>query len=127
MKFEWERLTDNDFRAKIIGGWLVQSYYREGSCETSVACSMTTVFVSDPGHVWDINKDNNEHLKNITIYELPLLVRTMNCLRAENINTVYDLINKTTYDLMIIPNFGRKSLNDVNEALKKLGLPSMGK
>ena len=54
--------------------------------------------------------------------ELELSVRTMNALKMNNINTVYDIIKNGQHTLLRLPNFGRKSLNDVRYALENMGL-----
>ena len=54
--------------------------------------------------------------------ELELSVRSMNCLKNDGINYLEDLIQKTPGELLRAPNFGRKSLNEIIEALKMLGL-----
>jgi DNA-directed RNA polymerase subunit alpha len=46
----------------------------------------------------------------------------MNCLNNEGIKTVRELITKTDEELLKSVNFGRKSLNEIKEALKELGL-----
>lgn len=57
-----------------------------------------------------------------TIANLKLLVRTQNCLRAANIQTVDQLIKFTGPELQKIPNFGIHSRNDVSDALARFGL-----
>ena len=64
---------------------------------------------------------NSPHLKK-SIDELQLSVRSMNCLKNDGINYLEDLIQKTPGELLRAPNFGRKSLNEIIEALKMLGL-----
>jgi len=54
--------------------------------------------------------------------ELELSVRSMNCLKNDNIIYVEELVQKTESELLRTPNFGRKSLNELREALKMLGL-----
>ena len=54
--------------------------------------------------------------------ELELSVRTMNALKMNNINTVSDIIKNGQTTLLRFPNFGRKSLNDVQYALDSMGL-----
>ena len=49
----------------------------------------------------------------LTIEELDLSVRSFNCLKRANINTVEDLISKTEEDMMKVRNLGRKSLEEV--------------
>mgnify|MGYP006296711583 FL=1 len=48
---------------------------------------------------------------------LELTVRTYNCLKAENIFTIGDLVRRTELELLRMPNFGRKSLTEVKEIL----------
>lgn len=59
---------------------------------------------------------------DVTIDELELSVRSYNCLKRAGINTVQDLINKTEEDMMKVRNLGRKSLDEVIEKLKSMGL-----
>ena len=59
---------------------------------------------------------------SMTIDELDLSVRSFNCLKRANINTVADLINKTGEDMMKVRNMGRKSLEEVQNKLAALGL-----
>lgn len=49
-------------------------------------------------------------------------VRTTNCLKCEEINTVEQLIQKEEYELLKVPNFGRKSLNEIKILLKAQNL-----
>jgi DNA-directed RNA polymerase subunit alpha len=60
------------------------------------------------------------------IEELELGVRSYNCLKREGIETVGDLINKSEQELMCIPNFGRKSIEEVRERLEKNNLNLKG-
>lgn len=54
--------------------------------------------------------------------DLELTVRSANCLKAENINLIGDLIQKTETELLKTPNLGRKSLNEIKEVLASRGL-----
>ena len=58
----------------------------------------------------------------ILIEELEIGVRSYNCLKREGIQTVADLIKRSEAELMNIPNFGKKSIDEVKENLAKLGL-----
>jgi DNA-directed RNA polymerase subunit alpha len=54
--------------------------------------------------------------------ELELSVRSANCLKNDNIVYIGDLVQKTEGEMLRTPNFGRKSLNEIKEVLKNMGL-----
>ena len=58
----------------------------------------------------------------MSLAELQLSVRAMNCLESENIHTVRDLVVKTPDQLLEVRNFGETTLNEVREKLTSLGL-----
>ena len=59
---------------------------------------------------------------NMTIEELDLSVRSFNCLKRANINTVADLVNKTEEEMIKVRNLGRKSLEEVKQKLAMMDL-----
>lgn len=59
---------------------------------------------------------------NMTIEELDLSVRSFNCLKRANINTVADLVNKTEDEMIKVRNLGRKSLEEVKQKLQMMSL-----
>jgi DNA-directed RNA polymerase subunit alpha len=61
-------------------------------------------------------------MDDILIEELELGVRSYNCLKRAGIQTVGDLISKTENELNAIPNFGKKSIDEVIETLESRGL-----
>lgn len=63
---------------------------------------------------------------DMLIDELDLGVRSLNCLKREGIMTVGDLLAKSEQELLCIPNFGRKSLEEVRERLEKNNLKLRG-
>ena len=71
-----------------------------------------------------VEKDDDEKEKvlEMSIDELDLSVRSYNCLKRAGINTVEELTNKTSEDMMKVRNLGRKSLEEVLAKLKELGL-----
>lgn len=125
MKFEWEcifefihdekpiiKVTN---RAKVFGGWIVHDYFwAKDNFDTSM------IFIPDPKHEWSLI-DEEEH-NNKSVDELVLTVRAINCLKSARIETIGQLINMSSRDLMKIPNFGHTSLRDLKEAVAKLGL-----
>lgn len=63
----------------------------------------------------------DEHL-NRSVDELELSVRSYNCLKNANIQTIGELVQKTEAEMLRTKNFGRKSLNEIKEILSSMGL-----
>ncbi len=63
----------------------------------------------------------NEHL-NRSVEELDLSVRSYNCLKNAQIQTIADLVTRSEADMLKTKNFGRKSLNEIKEILGQMGL-----
>ena len=66
--------------------------------------------------------DPQSTVLDMTIEELDLSVRSFNCLKRANINTVADLISKTEDEMMKVRNLGRKSLEEIIGKLEAMGL-----
>jgi len=62
------------------------------------------------------------NLLKTRVDELELSVRSSNCLRAANIQTIQDLVTKTEAEMLKYRNFGRKSLNEINAVLESMDL-----
>ena len=75
----------------------------------------------EPVIVEKAGDDQSKQLQ-MTIEELDLSVRSFNCLKRANINTVEDLISKTEDEMMKVRNLGRKSLEEVINKLAMMGL-----
>ena len=65
---------------------------------------------------------HRDKVLEMTIEELDLSVRSFNCLKRANINSVEDLISRTGEDMMKVRNMGRKSLEEVQNKLAMMGL-----
>ena len=78
--------------------------------------------VSAGSTVVDKVVDRPDTKLSMTIDELDLSVRSFNCLKRANINTVADLICKTGEDMMKVRNMGKKSLDEVQKKLEMMGL-----
>ncbi|MGZ4199853.1 MAG: DNA-directed RNA polymerase subunit alpha [Thermoleophilia bacterium] len=65
-------------------------------------------------------------MDEVLIEDLELGVRSYNCLKREGIQTVGDLISKTEAELLNIPNFGKKSIDEVKEKLAERSLSLRG-
>ena len=69
--------------------------------------------------------DEREHLRkllNMSVTEIELSVRAANCLNNANIGSVGELVSKTEADMLKYRNFGKKSLTEIKDKLKELGL-----
>jgi DNA-directed RNA polymerase subunit alpha len=71
-----------------------------------------------------VEKEENEkeRIREMSIEELELSVRSSNCLRRANIDTVEKLTQKTEEDMIKVRNLGRKSLNEIKHKLSEIGL-----
>lgn len=71
--------------------------------------------------VVEVATKSNPYLTKV-VGELELPVRAENILRAENIQYIGDLVQRTRLELMKMPNMGRKTINEIEEALHGFGL-----
>ena len=82
--------------------------------------------LSEVAQVAEVMIDNEDDITQavleMSIDELELSVRSYNCLKRAGINTVEELTNRTSEDMMKVRNLGRKSLEEVLGKLKELGL-----
>lgn len=82
--------------------------------------------INNIANIGDIMVEKEETLKEkvleTPIENLNLSVRAYNCLKRAEINTIYDLTEKTEGDMMKVKNLGKKSLKDVISNLEELGL-----
>ena len=67
-------------------------------------------------------KKNPTYVMNLTIDELDLSVRSYNCLKRAGIKTVDDIVKTNVFGLMKIRNMGRRSLKEIVETLKTIGV-----
>jgi len=66
--------------------------------------------------------DNVADLLSQPIDHLDLSVRSMNCLKSDNVFYVGDLVQRTEQEMLRTPNFGRKSLTEIKVVLEGMGL-----
>ena len=78
--------------------------------------------LGDKSTVVEKAADSKDKMLELTIEELDLSVRSFNCLKRANINTVEDLISKTEDEMMKVRNLGRKPLEEVINKLAMMGL-----
>ena len=74
--------------------------------------------------VKEVKSSEPEFNRNLLkrVEELELSVRSMNCLKNDNIIYIGDLVQKTEPEMLRTPNFGRKSLNEIKEVLNTMSL-----
>jgi DNA-directed RNA polymerase subunit alpha len=78
------------------------------------------IIVEDDSPEEILGEFNENLLKSVD--ELELSVRSNNCLKNANINTIADLVQRTESEMLRTKNFGRKSLNEIKEMVSKMGL-----
>ena len=98
------------------------------SLGAKILCDHFTLFtdlsetVGSKSTVVEKTENQRDKVLELTIEELDLSVRSFNCLKRANINTVEDLISKTEDEMMKVRNLGRKSLEEVINKLAMMGL-----
>ena len=98
------------------------------SLGAKILCDHFTIFtdlsenISTRATVVEKVETQRDKVLEMTIEELDLSVRSFNCLKRANINTVEDLINKTQDEMIKVRNLGRKSLEEVEHKLAMMGL-----
>ena len=91
----------------------------------SILKDQLSVFVDLQGQDEDKAKPSEHHFDPLLLRpvdELELTVRSANCLKAENIHYIGDLVQKTEVELLRTPNLGKKSLTEIKEVLESHGL-----
>ena len=76
----------------------------------------------EEGTFTEAEENDASKVLEMTIEDLDLSVRSYNCLKRANINTVEDLVSKSEEDMMKVRNLGRKSLEEVKKKLQELDL-----
>jgi DNA-directed RNA polymerase subunit alpha len=82
--------------------------------------------VDNRQRILDLWKASEERLE-YGIEKLGLTVRAENCLKAEDIYTLEQLQKRTEHELLKTPNLGRKSLGEIIEKMRELGLQLKGR
>ncbi len=118
-----------DFDKLIIEVWTdgTISAKEAVSYAAKVLCEHLQLFVelsdeaSQPELMVEKDDKSKDKILERTIEDLELSVRSFNCLKRANINTVEDLISKSPEEMMKVRNLGKKSFDEVNAKLKELG------
>ena len=105
----WTNGTINAMEAVSLGAKILNEHLNLfGDLSGEAYDTEVMVVKSDSG---------KEKVLEMTIEELDLSVRSFNCLKRAQINTVEDLINRTEEDMMKVRNLGRKSLDEVGKGV----------
>ena len=83
---------------------------------------MTEEEEEEAGTFLEPQENDSAKVLDLTIEDLDLSVRSYNCLKRANINTVADLTEKTEEEMIKVRNLGRKSLEEVKQKLQELNL-----
>jgi DNA-directed RNA polymerase subunit alpha len=75
-----------------------------------------------PEDIGEHGMDKMSEILNRSVEELELSVRSYNCLKNANIQTIGELVQKSEAEMLRTKNFGRKSLNEIKEILANMGL-----
>ena len=78
--------------------------------------------VANKSTIVDKPESVKDKVLEMSIEEMDLSVRSFNCLKRANINTVRDLISRTPEEMMKVRNMGKKSLDEVQNKLAMMGL-----
>ena len=116
-KLTLEILTDKTLTARealSLGAKILCDHF-------SIFTDLSENVAAHPTIVEPVEPEHNKVLE-MTIEELDLSVRSFNCLKRANINTVADLVAKTQDEMIKVRNLGRKSLEEVEQKLAALGL-----
>jgi DNA-directed RNA polymerase subunit alpha len=119
-----------DFDKLVLDVWTngTMSADEATSLGAKILTEHLNLFIGLTDHVNEVEimvekeEDKKEKVLEMTVEELDLSVRSYNCLKRAAINTVEELTEKTEEDMMKVRNLGKKSLEEVQKKLAKLGL-----
>jgi DNA-directed RNA polymerase subunit alpha len=84
------------------------------------------LFETEPEYIRDVDLDpdleEKERILSLNVREIELTVRAANCLSAANIDTIGELVSKSEAEMLKFRNFGKKSLEEIVQKLKKYDL-----
>jgi len=100
---------------------LTLEVWTNGSITPADSIGLAAKLLKDHMNIFIKPEIHNENL-NRSVEELELSVRSYNCLKNANIQTIGELVQKTEAEMLKTKNFGRKSLNEIKEILSSMGL-----
>ena len=93
---------------------------RKDVVDEDIVETIDQLLIDNNFKIFTTNDINTKLAKSID--ELGLSERSLNCFKSEGLNYISDVVRKNPSDLLKISNFGRKSLNELEGKLRKIGL-----
>lgn len=121
-KTDYDKLTLEVWTDKTISPRDAVSLGAKILCEHFTLFTDLSETIGNESIVKEKVETQRDKVLEMTIEELDLSVRSFNCLKRANINTVEDLIGKTQDEMIKVRNLGRKSLEEVEHKLAMMGL-----
>ena len=119
---DFDKLTIEVWTDKTISARDALSLGAKILCDHFTLFTDLSVTIGNSCTVVEKEPERPDTVMKMTIEELDLSVRSFNCLKRANINTVEDLTNKTEEEMIKVRNLGRKSLEEVEHKLAMMGL-----
>jgi len=119
---DFDKLTIEVWTDKTISARDAVSLGAKILCDHFVLFTNLSDSIGSKSTVVEKSETQRDKVLEMTIEELDLSVRSFNCLKRANINTVEDLISKTEDEMIKVRNLGRKSLEEVVHKLAMMGL-----
>lgn len=119
---DFDKLTIEVWTDKTITARDAVSLGAKILCDHFVLFTELSETISSKSTVVEKAETRRDKVLEMTIEELDLSVRSFNCLKRANINTVEDLISKTEDEMIKVRNLGHKSLEEVIHKLAMMGL-----
>jgi len=119
---DFDKLTIEIWTDKTISARDAVSLGAKILCDHFVLFTDLSEDISSKSTVVEKAETQRDKVLEMTIEELDLSVRSFNCLKRANINTVEDLISKTEDEMIKVRNLGHKSLEEVEQKLAMMGL-----
>lgn len=115
----WIKFAESTYYCEIPKGTLIKSITTIGVGNIDVSL----IFVPEKGLFDMTNEKPHRYQKLIDdVYRFEWSIRTARVINEYGIKTLFDLVKCSESELLRFPNFGRKSLNEVIEALERMGL-----
>ncbi len=123
-RFEWQLQRDAEVSVKMatLRRWNKHNFQERISCQTcrEKAAELMSKIEAAAGGI-DLYSGDNPAPFDTPIETLRLTVRAFNCLVNDNVLTIGEVVKQSESQLLRIPNFGKISLQDVKEALARVG------